>query len=193
MSDSGKPMLAAPQLVGLGAQEVAAQPDVTLIFKAHQAFVWRVLAHLGVARADLEDALQEVFVVVHRRLADYREQDKIRAWLYAIAARVARDYRRRVHRRREQLSEAPVERSEAPSQVTDAVNRQALVFAERLLESLPDKQRAVFVLYEVEQMPMVEVALAVGCPLPTAYARLRKARERVLAQVARAQLRGDAP
>ena len=192
MFEAEKPMLVAPPMVGL-TREVTAPLDVNTVFRAHHAFVWRVLAHLGVAPADQEDALQEVFVVVHRRLADYREQDKIRAWLYAIAARVARDFRRRVRRRREQLSDAPPERVSDASQVSDAANRQALVFAERLLDSLPDKQRAVFMLYEIEQMPMTEVALAVACPLPTAYARLRKARERVLAQVARAQLRGEVP
>jgi len=186
-------MLATPQLLDLTREGVVARPDVTAIFKVHHGFVWRVLAHLGVIAAEQEDALQEVFVVVHRRLHEYREQDKIRAWLYAIAARVARDYRRRVHRRREYLSDAPPETSQAPSQASDVANRQALVFAERLLATLPDKQRAVFLLYEVEQMPMAEVAVAVGCPLPTAYARLRKARERVLAQVSRAERRGEAP
>jgi RNA polymerase sigma-70 factor (ECF subfamily) len=186
-------MLVAPHIMELGQEQAASRLDVTAIFKLHHGFVWRVLAHLGVVAAEQEDALQEVFVVVHRRLHEYREQDKMRAWLYAIAARVARDYRRRVFRRREQLTDAPPETSQAPSQAADAANRQALVFAERLLATLPDKQRAVFLLYEVEQMPMAEVALAVGCPVPTAYARLRKARERVLTQVSRAQRRGEAP
>ena len=143
--------------------------------------------------ADQEDALQEVFVVMYRRLGEYREQDKVKAWLYAIRARVANDFRRRVHRRREQLTDTTPERSLEPSQASDVSKQQALVLAQRLLEALPEQQRAVFLLYEVEQMPMNEVALAVGCPLLTAYARLRKARERVLAQVSRAQLRGDSP
>jgi len=166
--------------------------DVTALFKAHHAFVWRILRHLGVAAADQEDVLQEVFVVVHRRLADYREQDKMRSWLYAICTRVVRDYRRRAGRRHEELREAPEQPHEA-SQASSFADRQALSLAQRMLAMLPEKQRAVFLLYEIEQLSMPEIALAVECPLPTAYARLRKARERVLAEVARMRLRGEMP
>jgi RNA polymerase sigma-70 factor (ECF subfamily) len=166
--------------------------DVAAIFKAHHAFVWRILRHLGVSAADQEDVLQEVFMVVHRRLADYREQDKMRSWLYAISTRVVRDYRRRVSRRREDTSLVP----EVPQQASQAhalADQQALSLAQRVLATLPEKQRAVFVLYEIEQLSMLEIAAAVECPLPTAYARLRKARERVSAEVTRARLKGDLP
>jgi RNA polymerase sigma-70 factor (ECF subfamily) len=175
-------------------QEQLAEPalDVTAIFKAHHAFVWRILRHLGVAAADQEDVLQEVFVVVHRRLADYRDQDKMRAWLYAICTRVVRDQKRRVARRHEDLKEAP-DQSEPATQAHAVAEQQALSLAQRMLEALPEKQRAVFVLYEIEQLSMPEIALAVDCPLPTAYARLRKARERVLSEVARARLKGELP
>jgi RNA polymerase sigma-70 factor (ECF subfamily) len=166
--------------------------DVTAIFKAHHAFVWRILRHLGVPAADQEDVLQEVFVVVHRRLADYLEQDKMRSWLYAISTRVVRDHRRRISRRHEDPREAP-DLSEQASQAHAAADQQALTLAQRMLATLPEKQRAVFVLYEIEQLSMPEIAAAVECPLPTAYARLRKARERVLAEVARARLKGDVP
>jgi RNA polymerase sigma-70 factor (ECF subfamily) len=166
--------------------------DVTAIFKAHHAFVWRILRHLGVAAADQEDVLQEVFVVVHRRLADYCEHDKMRAWLYAICTRVVRDHRRRIARRREDPRELP-DFSQQPSQARVVADQQALSIAQRMLASLPEKQRAVFVLYEIEQLSMPEIALAVECPLPTAYARLRKARERVLSEVAKARLKGELP
>ena len=168
----------------------ARHAELTVLFRTHHAFVWRVLRHLGVATADLEDVLQEVFVVVHRRIAQYREQDKIRAWLYAIALRVAKDYRRRAHRRREQLTDVPPEVSHGPSQANDVESQQTLQLVERMIAALPEKQRAVFVLFEIEQLSMHEVALAVGCPLPTAYARLHKARERLLSEAARAELLG---
>jgi RNA polymerase sigma-70 factor, ECF subfamily len=181
------------QIRSLGQEESAEQPlDVSAIFKAHHAFVWRILRHLGVAAADQDDVLQEVFVVVHRRLADYRDQDKMRAWLYAICTRVVRDHRRRIARRHEALREPP-DRSQQPSQVRALADQQALWLAQRVLDALPEKQRAVFVLYEIEQLSMPEIAQAVECPLPTAYARLRKARERVLAEVARARLKGELP
>lgn len=171
----------------------AQHPEVTAIFRAHNAFVWRVLRHLGIAPADAEDALQEVFVVVHRRLAEYREEDKVRAWLYAIATRVAKDYRRRVGRRREQLTDIPLDVSQGPTQANDVENQQALQLVERMIAALPEKQRAVFVLYEIEQMSMTEIALAIGCPVQTAYARLHKARERIVTQASQAKLLGDEP
>jgi RNA polymerase sigma-70 factor (ECF subfamily) len=181
------------EIRSLGEGETAARAvDVTAIFKAHHAFVWRILRHLGVAAADQEDVLQEVFVVVHRRLADYREQDKMRAWLYAICTRVVRDHRRRLGRRHEELRAEPVQ-SREPSQASEIADQRALSLAQRMLAALPEKQRAVFLLYEIEQLSMPEIALAVECPLPTAYARLRKARERVLAEVARIRLRGEMP
>lgn len=186
-------MQAMTEIRSLDHEQSAAQAlDVTAIFKAHHAFVWRILRHLGVAAADQEDVLQEVFVVVHRRLGDYREQDKMRAWLYAICTRVVRDHRRRVVRRREDPRELP-DLSQQASQAHAVADQQALSMAQRMLELLPEKQRAVFVLYEIEQLSMPEIAAAVECPLPTAYARLRKARERVLAEVARARLKGEVP
>lgn len=181
------------QIYSLGQEQSADQPlDVSAVFKAHHAFVWRILRHLGVAAADQDDVLQEVFVVVHRRLADYREEDKMRAWLYAICTRMVRDHHRRIARRKEELRDAP-DVSQKPSQARAFADQQALLLAQRMLDALPEKQRAVFVLHEIEQLSMPEIAAAVECPLPTAYARLRKARERVLAEVARARLKGGLP
>lgn len=167
--------------------------NVAEVFKAHAGFVWRVLQHLGVRPADLEDAAQEVFVVVHRRSGDYSERDRIRAWLYAICARVAKDHRRSLRRRREHLTAELPESACAPTQAAELANQQSLMLGRQLLAALPEKQRTVFLLYELEQMSMTEVALAVSCPVQTAYARLRKARERIMAEVARAARRGGVP
>lgn len=179
-------------LLATGQPDAAgATPAASELFTEHNGFVWRSLSHLGVDRADLEDALQEVFVVVHRRLADYREQQKVRSWLYAISVRVARDFRRKRTRRREQLTATPPDASGEASQLENVANRQALVLAQRMLDALPENQRAVFLLYEVEQLSMIEVAAALNCPLHTAYSRLKKARERMLTLAAHAQRRDD--
>ena len=74
----------------------------------------------------------------------------------------------------------------------DIEKREALQRGQRILAALPEEQRAVFLLFEVERMSMAEVAEAVGCPLQTAYSRLHKARERVLAMLDRAQRREHA-
>jgi len=176
--------------IGVPGEVAAASPDVSTIFAAHRGFVWRMLSHLGVSDADREDVLQEVFVVVHRKIGGYREQDKLRAWLYAILVRVVRDHRRKVRRRRETVTDAPPERVEPPGQERGLQERQALEQAHRWLAVLPEQQRLVFVLYEVEQMSMNEIALALACPVQTAYSRLHRARELVVAQARRAEVQG---
>jgi len=163
------------------------------IFDQQAAFVWRCLRHLGVPLGDLEDATQEVFVVVHGRLGAYQERDKLRAWLYAICVRVAHSHKRKTARRREHVTDEPPELAAGATQHLHMEQREALALGQRLLALLPEAQRAVFLLYEVERMPMAEVAAALGCPLQTAYARLHKARERVQAEVLRARERGELP
>ena len=163
------------------------------IFERHAEFVWRALRNLGVASADLEDATQEVFVVVHGRLATYKERDKMRSWLYAICVRVSQRQKRRYARRRELLGAELPERAVAADQQLDLERREALELGQRLLAVLPDAQREVFLLYEIEHMTMAQVAAVVGCPLQTAYARLHKARERVQAEVNGLRARGELP
>lgn len=171
----------------------APPPTAGAIFAEHHGFVWRALTSLGVERRDVEDALQEVFVVVHKRLHEYQEQQKVKAWLYSISVRVARDFRRKRWRQRESGGDVLPEIPGDPSQLENVANRQALELAHRLLRELPEKLSAVFLLYEVEQMPMSEVALAIGCPLQTAYSRLKIARERVLVLATRAARKGEVP
>lgn len=151
------------------------------VLDAHGSFVCRSLRYLGVREADLDDLVQEVFLVVFKRRSDYDEKGRARAWLYSICTRVAKGQRRKVLRRRE--SEPPYEQVIAASQLEHLEDREALELGWRLLEQLPEQQREVFVLYEVEDMPMSEIAQALDCPLQTVYSRLYKARERLLAQV----------
>lgn len=166
-------------------------PNIRALYEQHAAFVCRSLRRLGVAEADLDDALQEVFLVVYQRLATYRECGKARSWLYSICTRTAHAQRRKRDRRREQLSEEPEQGMMAPPQLLLAEQRQALDLGQRLLERLSAEQREVFVLYEVEEMPMVEVAEALGCPVQTAYSRLHKARAVILNALHRAKLRQE--
>lgn len=171
---------------------VVEQPSAGELFQRHAAFVWRTLRHLGVRDADLEDVTQEVFVVVHNRLGGYDERDKVRSWLYAICSRIAKAYLRKMLRRRESVSVDAPEFEAPATQLEDIEKREALERGQRILAALPEEQRAVFLLFEVERMSMVEVAEAIGCPLQTAYSRLHKARERVLGMLDRAQRREQA-
>lgn len=168
-----------------GPHEQAADlpPQLRKLFEEQGPFVCRSLRYLGVREGDLDDLLQEVFLVVHQRLSDYEEQGRVRAWLYSICTRVAHAQRRKLGRRRE--STLLGEGTAAPTQLERVENREAVELGWRLVQQLPPPQREVFVLYEVEDMPMAEIAHALSCPLQTAYSRLHQARARILAEVQR--------
>jgi RNA polymerase sigma-70 factor (ECF subfamily) len=182
-SHRGLPWRAVPRMTSSEAKTPPTWPQkpscLRSLFDDHAAFVCRNLRVLGVSEADLDDALQEVFLVVFQRLREYEERGRARAWLYSICIRITRAHHRKLKRRREQvvLGEADV----APAtQLESVLDRESLLVGQRLLQQLPRAQREVFWLYEVEDVPMAEIARALDCPLQTAYSRLRKARGRVL-------------
>lgn len=148
-------------------------------FEDHARYVWRALLGLGVGEADIPDASQQVFVVLHDRLVDLVPGASLRTFVYGICLRVASDFRRRAHRRYERLCAEPPERAAGVSPERRAADREALGALEAALERLPAAQREVFVLYEIEELPMGEIAEALACPLPTAYSRLRLARSAI--------------
>ena len=182
-------MLLAAHIQEVAFEYEAAEPAPALaaVYAEHRRFVLAALKQLRVNEFELDDALQEVFLVVQRRLSDYREQQKMKAWLFAISYRVARNFRRGRARRKELLTPSPPEKSSEISQHDVLVNRRDVEEAVRLLSTLSEPQRAVFWMYEIEQRSMSEVAQAVNCPLQTAYSRLHKARERLFFLVARMQ------
>jgi len=164
-------------------------PAFADVYAGNAAFVWRVLRRMGVRDADLDDACQEVFVVVHRRLPDYDAAKPVRAWLFGICFRFASDYRKRAHRRYETLSDKAADRPVMPAQHEDLDRRRARALLDEFLDSIDDDKRAVFVLYELEQLPMDEIATMIDRPLQTAYSRLRAARQLFDAYVSRLQAR----
>jgi RNA polymerase sigma-70 factor (ECF subfamily) len=126
----------------------------------------------------VDDACQEVFLIVHRRLPEF-DGRALRSWLYAICLRVASEYRRSARVRRE-ISVEHLPESPAPAPQVDAVFTGEL--CDRLLVSLDrldEEKREAFVLFEIEELPLREVAEVLGCPLQTAYSRLQAARARV--------------
>jgi RNA polymerase sigma-70 factor (ECF subfamily) len=159
---------------------------VAEVFREHAPFVWRALRRLGVREADVEDACQEVFVVVHRRLGDFEGRSSVRTWVYGICVRVASDWRKRAHVRREIVTDTTPEPE--PDSGRDPqralATREARRILDRILDELDDDKRAVFVLYEIEQLGMAEVADSLGCPLQTAYSRLHAARKLVEGRIA---------
>ncbi len=160
----------------------AAAPSFERVFEQLAPYVGRTLRYLGVAESNVEDICQEVFIVVHRRLDQVTvDPAGIRAWVRQICVHAAQNERRRVRRRRE--DDAPADVPIPPAQHGSVEVREMRERLLSLLETLNEDQRAVFVLYEIEQLTMAEVAAAVGCPLQTAYSRLHAARARITAEV----------
>ena len=162
--------------VAQGESAVVGETVVGL-YDQHFDFVWRSLRRLGVAGADLEDAAQDVFVVVHRRLASFERRASIRTWIFGIALRVAKLYRQRNARQRERTAcdEALLVCPRGTPEEVRA-SMQAAERVQSLLEEMDDDKRAVFVLAELEHMPASEIATALGIPMNTVYSRLRLAR-----------------
>ena len=150
--------------------------DFAAVYRDHLEYVWRTLRRFGVAPKDLEDLAHEVFLVVHRRLADYDRARPMRPWLFGIAFRIASEHRRKVARRSEDADadELPAASDASPEQ--QAVQRQAIQLAHRALATLDDDARAVFLLAELDGFAVTEVAHSLEIPVNTAYTRLRRAR-----------------
>lgn len=160
---------------------------VEVIFREHAPYVWRVLRRLGVGEDDVEDACQEVFVVVHRRLSSFDRACAVRTWLYGICARVASEHRRKAQRRREAPAQDELPEIGSPAAQEDALEeRRARDRLDLALSELDDDKRAVLVLYEIEGLTMQEVAEALGCPLQTAYSRHQAARKIVVRKLTQA-------
>jgi RNA polymerase sigma-70 factor (ECF subfamily) len=163
--------------------------DLATVYEVHFRYVFRCLRGLGVRDAQLEDALQDVFIVVQRRLADFDGRAELRTWLYAIALRVARKYRERARREPASLEAARERDPELPaaadSSADSALENERLLLARRALGSLDDDKREIFVLARVEQMSAPEIADVLGIPLNTVYSRLRAARLAFDAEITR--------
>jgi RNA polymerase sigma-70 factor (ECF subfamily) len=151
------------------------------VVREHGVFVWRTLRRLGVRDADVDDVCQEVFVVVHRRMEDFEPRASLKSWLYGICVRSAAAYRRRAPVRREVPTEAPDVGATTSGPDRSLETREALTMLDAALDDLDADKREVFVLYEVEELPMSDVAEIVGCPLQTAYSRHAAARALVVA------------
>ncbi|MBV1859320.1 MAG: sigma-70 family RNA polymerase sigma factor [Nannocystaceae bacterium] len=161
------------------------------VFRDEHDFVWRTLRHYGVPEAGLDDATQDVFVVVHRRIADFDGRAPLRSWLIGIARRVGSRHRsrREAQARREAPLGAVEPSSSDPGPHSRAIRVEAADFVATFLDLLPPKLRGAFQLCEIEGMSAPEVADVLGIPVNTVYSRLRLARARFERALERRQLR----
>lgn len=189
-------MVALPP--GMNMEATLAQPMVdsgqafSALFEAEHGYVLHSLRRLGVRERDLEDLTHDAFLVVHRKLDTFDATRPARPWLFAICARVASDYRRRARVRYEQVTDAPDARDPMPTADVTLERRQQQALVIDALESVDDDRRALFVMVDIDELPVVEAARALEIPLNTAYSRLRLARAEFAAAVTRLRARGGA-
>ncbi len=159
----------------------AASTDWRTLYAEHFPGVWRNLSRLGVPWDLLDDAVQDVFLVVHRRTADFGGRCSLKTWIFGIVVRVAKEYRRAARRhaaRVESYTEAMSAPNEGSSPADEAARREEIELLHRILAGLSEEERAVFVLVELEQLSVREAAEAASLSLTTCERRLRSARQR---------------
>jgi len=170
----------------------AARHEVVSIHNRYAEFVWLTLQRLGVRDSDIEDLLQEVFVVVHRRLDSFDGSAKMSTWLFGICMRIAAAYHRRAFRRRErtvaQVPDRAAPGDENPERA--AVTRQAQERLHAALDLMDLEKRAIFVMFEIDEVPCETIAEMLSIPIGTVYSRLHTARQAFARALERVQAGG---
>jgi RNA polymerase sigma-70 factor, ECF subfamily len=166
----------------LGAPMTATtRPSFEALYDDYARFVFRALVRLGVRGSDVEDVVQEVFLVIHRRLGEFREESSYKTWVYGVAVHVARNHRRTVVRRHlddGDDGEQTLHVAETADRGPDALlaKAQAAELLIVLLQELDQDSREVFVLAELEEMTAVEIGEVLSLSPNTVSSRLRIAR-----------------
>jgi RNA polymerase sigma-70 factor (ECF subfamily) len=137
---------------------------------------------------DVEDIAHEVFLRVHEKFATFAGARPIRPWLFGFCFRAASDYRRLARHRREWIGDAGEPPDSRPLADEAVARKQEATLVARALDSIDLDRRAVLVAFELDEIPMKEIAENLGVPLQTAYSRLRVAREEFASAVRRLRL-----
>jgi len=156
-------------------------PSFEVVYERHFDLVWTAARQLGVGADAIDDVVQEIFVVIHGRLASLQNVESLRSWVYSVARRTISTYRRNLRTRTASSSKysevagwlEPL--PPTPHELSELAERQRLLL--RLLSELDETKREVFVLAEVEGFTAPEIAQALEIPVNTVYSRLRLARQ----------------
>lgn len=183
----------AAQRAQTGATTPAALPaDFATLYDTHFDFVWANARRLGVSPAHIDDAVQDVFLAVYRRLSEFRGDASLKTWLFHFVMRVAATYRRGAtanQRKNDEQAAEPVSGVHTPDSLVEG--KQATELMYRLLGELSDERREIFVLVELEGVSVAEAAQALSLNNNTAHSRLRDARRDFEQAVERERARED--
>jgi RNA polymerase sigma-70 factor (ECF subfamily) len=165
-------------------------PEFRVVYEQHFNFVWRSARRLGVPDASVDDVVQDVFVTVYRRLAEFEGRSQLKTWIFGILRHTVRDLRRTQRRKpTEAMEREPVAREHSPLEA--AAQREGTKLLHEVLMSLDEDQREVFVLAEFEQLSAPEIGAALELNINTVYSRLRSARQGFDAALKRARSRDE--
>jgi RNA polymerase sigma-70 factor (ECF subfamily) len=178
---------ALPTPAAACGEEPSEAPSFGAVFREHAPFVWRLVRRLGASAVDADDLCQEVFVVVHRRFLEIDTSRPLRPWIYGVAIRLASEHRRR--RRFLENSREGAEATAPAMQHQELEQRRVRALLHAAISRLDETKRAIFVLHELEELTMQEIAETLSCPVQTAYSRLHAARKEVRAFFLRLEAR----
>jgi RNA polymerase sigma-70 factor (ECF subfamily) len=165
----------------LDANRTTAVPSFAELYATYFSFIWSVTRYLGVARAEVDDVVQEIFVIIHKRMHTIEKPESLRSWIYSIVRRTVSRYHRT---KRTTLINTDAECGEPETLQLDwctphslAEQSEQVALLQTLLNKLDAPKREVFLLVELEGMTAPEIAAAIEVPLNTVYSRLRAARQ----------------
>lgn len=170
-------------------------PSFETLYEENLTYIWRAARRLGIEPADVDDVVQEVFVVAHRKLAEFEGRASCKTWLFRILMLVVRHHRRTRQRKPGHFAAEPLENWEAVHQhpargpVEAAERAEAIRILDVLLAQLDGEKREIFVLAEIEQLSSVEIAEVLEINVNTVYSRLRVARQEFQQALTRFQAR----
>lgn len=161
--------------------------DVDALFRAHAPFVASFLRHMGIPELDLDDHVQETFMMAHSKGGYLPGPAAPRTWLASLAQRVLLA-RRRARARRPEFS-APLDGlpdgARGPAELLEC--QRSLERVNAALEDLSLEHRAAFVLYEIEGESCESIAAMLDVPIGTIYSRLHHGRKLFFKAYAREQ------
>lgn len=170
---------------------IGARYDFVRVFDEHLDRVWRALGAMGVPPHQVEDAAQEVFLIVHDKLASFEGRSKLSTWIYAITYRVGANYRNKARRQPKHLGLEAIEDSLGGDPEQNVASQEAARVVDAFSRTLDEGMRDVFVLCLLEEQPAVEVAELLGLSPNTVYSRVRLLRHGLRTWLHRAEHGGE--
>jgi RNA polymerase sigma-70 factor (ECF subfamily) len=168
----------------------AREKEKVALIRAHLTAVWGFLRRLGLSQEDAEDAAQEVFLTAVNKF-DAIVEGQEKRFLFGIAVRIASRRRRSTKSFTSRAVAIDLDTCEATGPSSDEIveRKQALALLDEALASLDEELRTIFILYELEEMTMHEIATVTDNPPGTVASRLRRAREQFQKATRRLQMR----